>query len=719
MPQTVNIKGLGQVRFPDEMSPEQIQSAIESEILPHTRAQAKTPEYPTEGPTFAARVGRGAMDIYQGATQRILQLASLPPQGMPSIQELRAYASPDEQKLSDDELRAKFKSIDIVKDYTDKVNDEIANYQKGRQAQGAGKFDGARIFGNAAAAAPLALAGPGGTSVLARAGQGAIGGASSGALTFNPSGRLKDAAVNAAFGGIIGMFANPIIGAGTDLAGAGIRRLIGAARGSAAQGGGRATGAAATSSDQIVQQVPEIGQLAGQPRDAMLNEARDQILKTGALNAEQLGRKANLIAQGVMPTRSMVTRSASDWTQERNLQKLAVNNDEALGGLGQEMTNLFVRNDQALGNRLRAFSPGSGTLEAQGQTVMRSLDDLAEASQKEVSKIYQTVRETQGENLASDARQIASTLDDLKDSTYAANLVTSVTNRLRRFGMVDKEGNLTNKTLTVTQAEELRKFVNRLPNDYGKPDIIRAIDADVLSGAGADAFAVARKAASDRFSMLENAATQRALRSVGELSEGKTAQNFIKSQVVDGSTKDVTELVATIDRIPDIAKRAEAIDALRTGVVRYLQNRAINESSGRFSGASLASAIRDIGEEKLIRVMGPAQFQELQGLSRAALDATYEPAYAAVNTSNSAPALARWISRYRAIPVLNLLAPDALERGAARLGYAGQLNRAVAARADIPLPPVPVGIQGMLGATPAYAPLPLVGALGTYQREPQ
>jgi len=45
---------------------------------------------------------------------------------------------------------------------------------------------------------------------------------------------------------------------------------------------------------------------------------------------------------------------------------------------------------------------------------------------------------------------------------------------------------------------------------------------------------------------------------------------------------------------------------IRAGVIRHLQDRAINENSGQFSGAKLNSALNDLGEAKLTRIFGAA-----------------------------------------------------------------------------------------------------------------
>lgn len=726
MTQVVNIEGVGKVNFPDTMTPEQIQQAIETDILPNqrksgffenevlpnrARPRVLDEPMPVEGPGRWARVGRGAEDVMQGAVQRLLQLIDFLPNGTPSIQELRAYTKPEDQHLPDAELLARYKAATaggLAPLFTQQVNDELALYDKGRQAQGGG-FDSFRMLGNVAATAPLAMVGPAGTTMGARALQGALSGGESGLLQFQKSGELLDTAKSAGVGAAVGAVAAPVIGAATDKGVQLTQKLLGRLKGAIA---GEVNPA------DLVRDIPELNTLSPQAQRDLIAEAQDQIRKTGTLDAEQIARKANLLANDVTPTKSMVTRSPRDWTMERNLQKLSQSPDEQLSNVGQELTSVYQANDKALGNKLTGLGKGlpQGTQEAHGMAVMQSLDDLATASQKDVSALYETVRAAKGDQLASDAQNLASTLDDLRDSTYAEKLVSSVNNKLRRFGMLDKDGNLTHNTLTVTQAEELRKFVNRLPNDFGKSDIIRAIDADVMSGLGEDAFGVARSAAKARFESLNNPATQKALNTLGELTQGKTAQNFIKSQVIDAADQDVASLIGTLNKLPK-EQAAQAQGALQAGILQHLQDKAINVNSGKFSGAAFNKAMDQIGEKKLVQIFGVPKYSQLRSLARAALDATYEPTYSAVNYSGTAPMLMSLIQKGRAIPGVPLLLSDEAQKLAARSGYSSQLADALSAKASGQLPQLPATLANLAQAIRSSAGPTSAAALNQF-REP-
>jgi hypothetical protein len=806
MPQKVDIPNVGRVYFPDGMPPEQIAEAIERDILPQysggatpfqsAEARVRSRENalrqePAEGPSVMARVGRGMEDVRQGLTQRILQLGEAPFRGSPadavSIQELRAYASPEDQKLSDEELRAKARQLPSTSQaYTSSVNNELELYAKGREAQGGG-VDLARIAGNVAGSAPLAVVGPAAATVPARAAAGAIQGALAGGAQFTPSGELSDTAKNAALGGVTGGVVAPVAGIAGDKALSLGQKLVGAWRGMSAN----------ASVDDILNSVPEFRALPQVAQRDLIAEAQEQLRRTGQLNAEQLARKANLVAHGVQPTKSMVTRNPGDWTMERNLSKLAGSPDEQLSTTGQQLVDLYEANDRALTNSLRRLSQNlpRGTPEAHGMRVMQSLDDLARASQDDVSRVYEAIRADIGDELAFDGKALSNVLDDLQDNAYAEKLVASVRNRLRRTGVIDADNQLTGNALTVSQAEELRKFVNKLPNDFGRRDIISAIDQDVLrghrvgdvfkrqdlpkslehlrpdidrvkqleaaynatraklkdaptretrsaleallrrdkaaldearesvltqvperTGAG-NHFAEARAAAQSRFQMLENPATQRALNALGELKQGKTAQNFIKSQVIDAADQDVTSLVDALSRLPR-GQAEEAMDALRAGVLQHLEDAAGNPNSARFSGAAFNRAIDDIGAAKLVRILGADQFQRLQSLARAALDATYEPPYSAVNHANSGTTLLSFLRGARTIPGVPLIVTDQTEKMAAQAAYRNQLAEALAARSQALLPQItPRAREAAAALRGAAAVTPIASAQQTRDRK--
>jgi len=68
-------------------------------------------------------------------------------------------------------------------------------------------------------------------------------------------------------------------------------------------------------------------------------------------------------------------------------------------------------------------------------------------------------------------------------------------------------------------------------------------------GAGTDAMALH---ASRRSPIPDtgNPATDRALNSLGELNQGKTAQHFIQTNIINGADQDVNALIGALEQLP-------------------------------------------------------------------------------------------------------------------------------------------------------------------------
>jgi hypothetical protein len=600
-----------------------------------------------EAPNVLERIGHGADRTVGGIHQAFL--------------ELKNKVAPSDKSAQD------------LKDYTANLNDEESLYQKGR-GKDAG-IDWASLGGSAGMGAPLMLIPGAGEGLLARAGMGALQGGLDAAAQPTATGSMLDRAKQAGIGTLTGAVAAPIAGTISD-------KLVGALN----TVKGRASGLVADkSAARVLQDVPDLANAPQAVRGDLIKEAQAQIAQSGKLDAAAIARKANLLANDVTPTTSMVTRDPAQWTRERNLQKLAQSPDEALSNTGQELTRVYQGNDQALTAKMSALAKpyGAATQEGRGMTVMGSLDDLAKSSQKDVSAVYDTVRSARGEELASDARNLHSTLDELSDSPAADPVTEAAKRRLKKLGMLDADGNLTDKSLTVTQAEGLRQFINQQPNVFGKSQIIKAIDTDVIGGLGEDAFKGARAGAKQRFDMLNNPTTQKSLNNFGELTQGRAAQSLIKSQIISAPEQDVASLLTTIGKIPNETQRSAAIGAIRGGVMEHLQDAALKQN-GQFSGTALTKAMDAIGPNKLKMVLGNDAHAQLDSLARAGVDATYEPAYGAVNHSNTAPMLLSLVKGGRGLigpnlPLINDTVVGALEKHAARSDAAGKLTDALSA----------------------------------------
>lgn len=608
--------------------------------------------------------------------------------------------------------------------FTQQLNSEEGDYQKGR-GKDAG-IDWASLGGSAAMSAPLMALPGGGATMLGRAAAGALAGGIDAGAQPTETGSTKDRLVNTLVGAGTGGVAAPVAGVVGDK----LVTALNAARGRA--GGVVANVAGNNTAARVLNEAPEIasipptamlptGQTGTEAQRDLIAEGQKMITTTGKLDAASLARKANLLANNLQPTTSMVSRDPAQWTLERNLQKLGQSPDEQLSQTGNQLSRVYEGNDAALSQGLQTQRApfGGGTQEGRGMVIMNGADALAKQSQKDVSTVYQAVKDARGADLASDGRNLYDTIKGLADSPAADPIVDAAKRKMKTLGMLDAEGNLTNNTMTVSQAEGLRQHISAEPISYGKKQLLNAIDNDVVGGLGDDAFSGARAAAKTRFDMLKNPATQRALDNIGELTQGKTAQGFIRNNVINAPEQDVASLLATIKQMP-ADSQAASLAAMRGGLMDHLYDAAINPNSGKFSGAKLGNAMRDIdaGGKKIEMILGPEATAKLRSLQKAALDATYEPPYSAVNHSNTAPMLLSLTQQARAIPGVPLVANENLEKMAAHSGYAGQLADALKAKAAMPEVGIPKSLQKRLAQALAQGAAP-TAAQGAYSlRQP-
>lgn len=656
----------------DEQSARLLAAEIQRQSsMPGNTAVATVPKQPSvfpagftpEKPPLAARIGRGAQDV----VDRLAQLT------VAGGEKLGVYP----EGLGD-----------IM---TQQMNAENARYE-GARGPDAG-IDFARMGGNAAMQAPLALVSRG-QSIPAMMGKGALTGAASGALQYDPTNTLEQTRNNSVIGAGAGAIAGPVIHYLGNKASDAFTALSGRLRGMMPAAKAR------VEPSVLLDEVPDLAKIPEPARNQLMQDAIEQVRKTGNYDAEGLARQANLILQGVTPTKSMVTRSPRDWTIERNLQKMSGNSDERLSSVGEELTGVYQRNDAALTNTLRSKSAGlpTGTQEALGERAMKGVKNYADEAQREVSKAYAAVPGDDIINPPPNAlveKLFSADVQDIEDSSVKS-IVKSVENRLKRNGVINSEPTigpdgsynfeLTGKGMTAKQTEELRKWLGELDATTAnslriRSQIVKALDESVTRGGGQDVYGVSRAQASQRFDMLDNPATQRALGTLGELEQGKTAQNFIQSQVVNAADQDVVALTKTL------ARDKEALDSLQSGVLQYLEGKAINPNSGQFSGAAFNKALLEIGHPKLAAVLGEQRASELWALSRAALDATYQPPYAAVNSSNTAPMLLNATSNLRKIPVIGGLVTDETQAAIKAAGARGQLADALLAKGQAPAIP--------------------------------
>ena len=497
-----------------------------------------------------------------------------------------------------------------------------------------GHIDPYETLGGAATAAPLMALGPEGLSVGALAGSGAIGGGITGALQYDPENKGINRLIGGAKGAVAGAITAPIVGKVIQYTAKGLAaatdRLTGA------------FGAPPPMVDDLTRIIPDFEELPRTAQAELLRDAQGQDLATGNFNAEQLQRKANILRHGGRATQAMVTRDAGDWTQERNWVKAGQNSSNKVEqSVARDVGSIYESNNSAF---IESLDKGTSriapaTTEQAGTRALAVINDVAEESQKGVSKVYRDI------DVATGGRPIwapQETLTALTDPDVTLHpdtgpkIATPAMGWLEKAGVVDKDGAPTGKVLTATETNNFRKFVNSLPNVFGKRNILKAIDEDSLNGlSGVDDYQPARAAAKARFDAMHSPAIDQAVNAWGELRQGKVSQNFIRQQIVGAPVQDVQSLVSGIKTLGTRQQRMDFAQSVRSGIVSWLKSEAIDNQRNIFGAYHYNNALETLGDERLSMFFTKGEISHLKSLGEAAHDAITEPFNASVNHSNS------------------------------------------------------------------------------------
>lgn len=531
-----------------------------------------------------ARVGRGMMDVGQGAKQRFKNITG-------------AEDAPDYNRQVDTELRQYDRDV------------------------GKG-FDGYRMLGQAAALSPVGLPAQK-ANALSRAAQGAWQGALAGGSLATKDN--QSALTNSLVGGLGGSVVNtaaPVAGAGA------VKGFDWLKNKALTPFAGR------TAARETAPLMSQFADISPEIQANLKAAAQEQLRTTGKIDHDALLRMARYDQYGFKgesaPLSGQITRDPHQWARERNLSKL--------DGPGPLLTSRFENQNERFRNILDDLERNTGrnledVVDA-GQSIQVAVRNRYEATQDAIRKLYGEAKMAHGNRDGITFGSLRSTLDELSDNATADAISDSVQRRLLRYGLADEMGQPTGKTLTVSQAEDFRKFIGRLSDNNDptlqmyKRQLIEKVDDDVFNTIGDDAFSQARAAARSRFTEFEKKIQERIIG--GKLED----DDVIRRVVYNHGAKNLDDLRGTL-----LAAEGgqEAWDNLRGQVIANIRNKAFQstDKGEAFNSNAIRNELNKLGRKK-IEILFPDDADYLFGLSQVASDLSRTPSYAAVNFSNTA-----------------------------------------------------------------------------------
>lgn len=539
---------------------------------------------------------------------------------------------------------------------TEKADRELADFDIRRGETG---FDPAMLLGEVAAGLPLyplmnalpvaalaskipavggLLSGPLASQMVSGAGAGAVGGA----LAYVPEGQSRG--FNAALGAGIGAAMPPLIQGGIKAASAIASPIANKVRSVMQPAADDAALAAARS-------VPTVrGVKSGLNLDGLKKAAQEQLDTSGQISQDVLTRKARLNALGfaddAAPTVGQLTRYPPQYAMEQNLKNVENVGEDLLTRFDRQrdvFNTAIQSNIGKTGANLSAIGPGAD--EYIGQNVIKAVNRRYNVTNKVVNRLYNQARSKYGNIGGVTGQPILEVNAELAADVSLDPVTKSVSNKMKQLGLVADDG-LTGKTLTISEAEGFRKFINGLSNQggnrYAKKKLVETLDDEVFSLIGDEGFNLARSTARQRFQEFENKLASKIIAGTYKPSD---AINTLRNAPTDH----VIELRDTL--LKSGAQGQQAWNDIRGQLIYD-----IAEKGGGAEGLTkqFAKQIDRLGDYRL-KTIFPESYTNIKELRQAVLDLNVAPRDAAINRSYTTIALANMLQK-TGIPGLSSMA---------------------------------------------------------------
>lgn len=623
----VTIQGVGKVTFPDSMSADEIQQAIESDILPQVAPEApkqKPLQYTASADSTAGRIMRG-LDTVQGAPYvGPVITGALDPSK--AIAQMALHAG-----------NAVAPSFVNPENFDNNLAVNEQNYQQSRVEKGgkANSFDGGRLLGNVAVTAPFMRQptpsdNPLGMMVNALKNGGA--GAGFGILqpVTDPKADFWAEKMKQAGGGAVGgIIAPPIVQKVVDAASAGINALVQKGASSVASFGGNLKAQAEQLlSAELSKNGIDFSKLTQDVKDSLLGEVQNALKVGGALLPDALRRKADFLMVGGKPTLGKITLDPTQISREHTLK--------GVQGAGRELVDADVQNNQALITALNK----SGAAEAKGayqtgEMLFNAGKSALDKKQATVTALYDKARSLNGGEIPLDhlafINQASSALDKNFKTKFLPAEIKGIMNDIA-------EGKI---PLNISVAEQLKTTLATASRATQDGNVKAAISfvRDALENAPAQtgqgekviqAFNAARAANRALRTQVENTPALKAIE------DGMPVDKFFQTHVLNAPVRDLQATIKALNGQP------EAVTAMRTQLVEHLKDKALSGASdevGKFSQSGYNKALNAIPEEKLALLFNKDEIAQLRTVGRVASYNQVQPAGSTVNNSSTAAQL--------------------------------------------------------------------------------
>ena len=399
---------------------------------------------------------------------------------------------------------------------------------------------------------------------------------------------------------------------------------------------------------------------AAEPEIRELVTPRNRTAPAGAVGAAQVEQarlrqeRANELPIPIQLTKGQATQDMQQQRFERETAKTELG--DPIRSRYNEQNELFNQNLDALVDETGTKLPENALYET-GEVVTKALENQIEASRKKISAAYQKADNSKGAQEPVNLNGLSDFMNENMASAEQGGIMYKLEKEVKRLGLGDgsfDNGDLVIGDMTVLQAEQLRKFINKYYNkaDEGMmaKELKNALDSSV-GDAGGEPYRRARKLRNDFGKKYEEKKLISELTSTkpGSTDRRIALEKVLNKAVNQGSRDELINLRRTLQRTEEgrEAFKELAAQALKDIKAKALGNVGQDEKGNPLvSPAKLAAEINKLDDNgKLDVLFGKKGAEQLRTLRDVSKD-VFVSQPGAVNMSNTATVMAALLDIY-------------------------------------------------------------------------
>lgn len=352
--------------------------------------------------------------------------------------------------------------------------------------------------------------------------------------------------------------------------------------------------------DEVVQKLEAEGKDVDMLSDGEIKQIQSQTIEI--LNDQQKRAEA-FREMGIEPTRAQVTRDVTDFQTQEEIAKGTSRTRAALDAQSQRLNDNVTDLRNRTGGRLDSDSG-----------VYNTVLDRSTKLDEQISSLYKEARQA-----APDAKNVrfnalSQTMRKLRGDEL--KVVSALRTRLGDMGIIDPKTYKPTGKISVSQAEEVRKFLNEMyssDNAYAIRQLKASLDDDVFSVAGNDVFKKARQAKAEFEAGLDKAKISKFDNNkknlVRDILENKVDPEALTDKVVfqKGYRADDLRQLKNYLNQDDLGK--QAWDDLRAETLEKIRENSFKGADDdlTLSAAALDSTLKRVGKGKMEVLFTPEE----------------------------------------------------------------------------------------------------------------